>query len=88
MKIPTQQTNLNSAREQCACCDNEYADLLDTNCKKYQRVLSDHASQQLRMQEYNERLEQFAVSATAFYNSQVSEDVKLTERICEIYCEL
>ena len=71
VKVRTQQTNLNSAWDQyCACCD-KYSDLLDTSCEKYQGVLSDHASQQLRIQKYNERIEQFVVSAAAFYNSQV-----------------
>ena len=56
VKIRTQQTNLNSAWEQyCSCCD-KYSDILDTNCEKYRSVLRDHASQQLRIQECNERI--------------------------------
>ena len=89
VKVRTQQTNLNAAWEQyCACCD-KFADLLDTSCEKHQDVLSDRAAQQLRIQAYNERIEQFVVSAAAFYDSQVLENVKLTNnppprRICEI----
>ena len=77
VKVRTQQTQLNSAWEQyCACCD-KYADLLDTACEKYQSVLSDRTAQRSRVQAYNDKIEQFVVSAAAFYNNQVSADVKV-----------
>ena len=75
VKIRTLQTSLNSAREQYCAGVEKYADLLDTSCEKYQRVLSDRAAQQSRIQEYNERIDQFIASAAAFYNSQVLEHV-------------
>ena len=59
----------------CVCVE-KYADLLNTSCERYQRVLSDRAVQQSRIQEYNVRIDQFIASAAAFYNSQVLEEVK------------
>ena len=70
------RTSLNSSREQYCVCVEKYGDLLDTSCERYQRVLSDRAVQQSRIQEYNERIDQFIASAAAFYNSQVLEEVK------------
>ena len=64
----------------CVCCD-KYADLLDDSCEKYQRVLSDRAVQYARIQAYNSKIEQFAISAASFYNVQVSEDVKVLKEI-------
>lgn len=79
VKVRTQQTQLNAAWEQyCACCD-KYADLLDTACEKYQSVLSDRAAQRSRVQAYNDKIERFVVSAAAFYNNQVSADVKVSK---------
>lgn len=76
VKIRTVQTSLNSAWEQYCVCVEKYGDLLDTSCERYQRVLSDRAVQQSRIQGYNERIDQFIASAAAFYNSQVLEEVK------------
>ena len=57
VKIRTVQTSLNSAWEQYYVCVEKYGDLLDTSCERYQRVLSDRAVQQSRIQEYNERID-------------------------------
>ena len=76
VKIRTVQTSLNSAWEQYCVCVEKYGDLLDTSCERYQRVFSDRAVQQSRIQGYNERIDQFIASAAAFYNSQVLEEVK------------
>ena len=81
VKVRTLQTQLNTAWEQyCACCD-KYANLLDTACEKYQSVLSDCAAQRSRVRVYNDKIEQFVASAAEFYNSQVSEDVKLSKEL-------
>ncbi|KAJ7391260.1 hypothetical protein OS493_019391 [Desmophyllum pertusum] len=80
VKVRTKQTQLNTSWEQyCDCCD-KYADLLDTACEKYKRVLSDRAAQQSRIQAYNDEIEQFVVSAAAFYNNQVSYDVNVSKK--------
>ena len=80
VKARNVQAKLNSASdtpsEQYCVCVEKYADLLDTSCERYQRVLSDRAAQQSRIQEYNEKVDQFIASAAAFYNSQVLEDIK------------
>lgn len=70
------QAKLKSAWEQYCVCVEKYADLLDTSCERYQRVLSDRAAQESRIQQYNEKVDQFIASAAAFYNSQVLEDIK------------
>ena len=65
VKVRTEQSQLNKAWEQyCVCCD-KYADLLDDSCEKYQRV---GAVQYSRIQIYNSKIEQFAISAASFYN--------------------
>lgn len=80
VKVRTEQKQLNTALEQyCACCD-KYANLLDTSCEKYQSVLSERAAQHSRVQAYNDKIEQFVVSAAEFYNNEVSEDVKVSRK--------
>ena len=44
-------------------------------------VLSDRAAQRSRVQAYNDKIERFVVSAAAFYNNQVSEDVKVSKKL-------
>ena len=82
LKVRNQQTSLNVMWEQYRACCDKYADLLDTRCNTYQRVLSDHVAQRLRIEGYNQIIEQFVVGAAAFYNSQVLEEVKLTKESC------
>ena len=67
-RIYTQLTQLNTALEQY--CDKY--ELLDTSCEKYQSVLSDPDTQRVRVQAYNDKIEQFVVDAAKFYNNQVS----------------
>ena len=43
--------------------------------------MSDCAAQRSRVRVYNDEIEQFVVSAAEFYNSQVSEDVKLSKEL-------
>ena len=81
MKVRAEQSQLNKAWEQYCVCRDKYADLLDDSCEKYQRVLSDRAVQYSRIQAYNSKIEQFAISAASFYNFQVSEDVKVSKKI-------
>ena len=57
--------------------------MLDTACEKYQSVLSDCAAQRSRVRVYNDMIEQF-VSAAEFYNSRVSEDVKLSKELSSL----
>ena len=80
VKVRIQQTQLNSALEQyCACCD-KYANLVDTACENYKSVLSERAAQHSRVQFYDDKIEQFVLSANASYNNQVSEDVKVSKK--------
>ena len=70
VKVRAEQSQLNEAWKQyCVCCD------------KYQRVLSDRAIQYSRIQTYNSKIEQFAISGASFYNVQVSENVKVSKKI-------
>ena len=43
--------------------------------------MSDCAAQRSRVRVYNDKIEQFVVSAVEFYNSQVSENVKLSKEL-------
>ena len=80
VKVRTEQKQLNTAWEQyCACCD-KYNDLLDTSCEKYQSVLSDRDTQRVRVQAYNDKIEQFILDAADFYNNQVSEEIRQEEK--------
>ena len=80
VKVRTEQKQLNTAWEQyCACCD-KYNDLLDTSCEKYQSVLSDRDTQSVRVQAYNDKIEQFILDAAEFYNNQVSEEIREKEK--------
>ena len=80
VKVRTEQKQLNAAWEQyCACCD-KYNDLLDTSCEKYQSVLSDRDTQRVRVQAYNDKIEQFILDAAKFYNNQVSEEIREKEK--------
>jgi len=80
VKVQTQQTQLNTAWEQyCACCD-KYDDLLDNSCEKYQSVLSDRDTQRIRVQAHNDKIEQFILDATEFYNNQVSGEIMEKEK--------
>ena len=76
VKVRTQQKQLNTAWGQyCACCDKTDDVLLDTSCEKYQSILSDHDTQHIRVQAYNDKTELFILDATEFYNNQVSEEI-------------
>ena len=80
VKVRTEQKQLNATWEQyCACCD-KYNDLLDTSCEKYQSVLSDCDTQRVRVQAYNDEIEQFILDAAEFYNNQVSEEIRQEEK--------
>ena len=79
VKVRTEQKQLNATWEQyCASCD-KYNDLLDTSCEKYQSVLSDCDTQRVRVQAYNDEIEQFILDAAEFYN-QVSEEIRQEEK--------
>ena len=54
--------------------------MLDTSCEKYQSVLSDRDTQRVRVQAYNDKIEQFILDAAGFYNSQVSEEIMEKEK--------
>ena len=43
--------------------------------------MSDRAVQYSRIQSYNSRIEQFAISAASFYNVQVCEDENVSKKI-------
>ena len=63
----------------CTRCD-KYNDLLDTSCEKHQSVLSDRDTQRVRVQAYNDKIEQFILDAAEFYNNQVSEEIRQEEK--------
>ena len=63
VKVRTQQTQLNTAWEQYCAYSDKYDDLLDTSREKYQNVLSDGDTQRVRVQSYNEKIEQFVINA-------------------------
>ena len=77
VKVRTQLTQLNTALE--PYCDKY--DLLDTSCEQYQSVLSDRDTQRVRVQAYNDNIEQFVADATEFYDNQVSEEIMEKENI-------
>ena len=54
--------------------------MLDTSCEKYQSVLSDRDTQRVRVQAYNDKIEQFILDAAEFYNNQVSEEIRQEEK--------
>ena len=54
--------------------------MLDTSCEKYQSVLSDHDTQRVRVQAYNDKIEQFILDAAVFYNNQVPEEIMEKEK--------
>jgi len=75
VKVRTHQTQPNTAWKQyCTCCD-KYDDLLDNSCEKYQSVLGDRDTQRIRVQAYNDKIEQSILDAAEFYNNQVSGEI-------------
>ena len=81
VKVRSRQIQLNAAWEQYSACCDKYADLLDTTCEKYQRVLNDRAAQHSRICTFNDRIEQFVENAAVFYNNQVSEEVRVSKKV-------
>ena len=47
-------------------------------------VLSDRDTQRVRVQAYNDKIEQFILDAAEFYNNQVSEEITQEEKYSQL----